>query len=196
MNRILRRRMLHTLMTLLRVLFCLLFAATLRAGDEADSLRRKLEPLQSGTNPAVLDLAWPHLDSPDQAVREVARKAVQAQPFATWKDRALEEKSTWASLELLRALAESCPRNLAASLSPHLCEQITTLRFEHMDPPQWLASIHLTRLVFRVLGPLTEDERQQMLDLWTQLSPSPGAAPSKELGELLEFLRTARPRQL
>src|SRR6185295_8711480 len=92
-----------------------------------------------------------------------------------WKDRAIEEKNTWASLEVLRALAESCPREQGRDLSPHLCEQMTTLRLEQMEPAQLRAAMRLVRLVIQRLGPVSADELQQMRDLWTNL-PAPADA--------------------
>ena len=164
------------------------------AGEDAASILRKLNELRKAPDPAALDVAWSHLDSPEASVREAARQVVQAQPFEKWKDRALEEKSTWASLELLRALVEACPRSQMATFSPHVCEQITTLRLEQMEKTQLLAAIRVTRLVVERLGPLSEDELQQMRDLWTHLPPPADSASVKERQGLLEFLRMARPR--
>jgi len=177
-------------------LLCLRFLATIQAAGDADSVRRQLAAYQRVPAPTALDFAWPYLDSPDSDLREAARKAVQAQPFAQWKERALEEKNTWASLEILRALTESCPRGEAAALSPHLCEQISTLRLEAMDPAQLRAAIRLTRLVFDRLGPVSEDERQQMVDAWSHLPPPTDAPAATDWRALLEFLRAVHSRRL
>jgi hypothetical protein len=183
MNRILRHAW----------LFCLL-ALPGQAQSDADAIRRTLAAQQRRPAPEVIAAAWPHLDSPDATIREAARLAIAAQPFAQWKERAIEEKSTWASLEILRALTENCPRAEAGELSPHLCEQITTLRLEHMDAEQQLAALRLTRLVFTKLGPVSADERQQMLDLWSQFSAPRNARVKQELDGLIAFLESTRPR--
>jgi hypothetical protein len=169
-------------------------AVTAQAQSEADSIRRALAEFRQRSNPAAVEFAWPHLDSPDASIREAARLAIQTQPFATWRERALEEKSTWASLEALRALAEACPRAQAAELSPHLCEQITTLRLEHMDEEQQLAALQLTRLVFTKLGPVSADERQQMLDLWSHFAAAKSARVKTELARTLIFLESVPTR--
>jgi hypothetical protein len=165
------------------------------SGDGPNAVRQKLAEFQRAPTAGALDYAWPYLDSPDATIRQAARKAVQAQPFPQWKDRAIEEKATWASLELLRALVESCPADEAPALSPHLCEQITTLRFESMDPAQMKAAVRVTRLVFERLGPVSEDERQQMVDLWSHLAAPSDAAAAADLRALLEYLRNVRPRR-
>lgn len=139
-------------------------------------------------DPAAIENAWPNLDSPDPSLREAARKTIEAQPFTQWKERALEEKNLWASLEALRALAEACPPNQAATLSPHLCEQISTLRLEEMDFSQQLSALALTRLVFEKLGPLSQDEREQMIDLWSHFQTAADSPVSTAKRVLLDWL--------
>jgi hypothetical protein len=181
-----------------RILQCLLTGGTLvfaaQAQNETALLHRTLTEFQQRQDPAAVAFAWPHLDAADASIRQAARLAIQTQPFETWKERALEEKATWASLEALRALAESCPHAQAAELSPHLCEQITTLRIEQMDEAQQLATLQLTRQVFTRLGPVSADERQQMLDLWSHFPGTPTPPVKRELDRLLMFLESARPR--
>lgn len=171
----------------------LLLAGAVVAAEPDETIRHRLAAYAQRVDPAAIDLAWPYLDSPDAALRLAARRAIERQPFAEWKARALEERNTWASIEALTALAEACPPEHAAELSPHLCEPITTLLFEHMDAAQQLATIRLTRLVFLRLGPVSEDERRQMLDLWSHLQPLPPA--QEEWRGLLRFLGTVRTRR-
>ena len=156
--------------------------------EAAKAAREKLAVFQGRVDARALDIAWPYLDSTDCAVREVARQAIEAQPFENWKQRALEEKKPWASLEALRALIEACPQPEAAALSPHLCEQITTLGIEQMNEPQQLAALQLTRSIFARLGPVSADERTQMLDLWAHF-PEPLTGRAKaEVVRLVAFL--------
>ncbi|MDR3406560.1 MAG: hypothetical protein P4L99_29010 [Chthoniobacter sp.] len=162
--------------------------------DAARAVQQKLAVFQGKVDAHALDVAWPYLDSSDCAVREVARVAVEAQPFDTWKQRALDEKKPWASLEALRALIEACPHADAAGLSPHLCEQITTLGIEQMSEAQQLAALQLTRAIFAKLGPVSTDERTQMLDLWSHF-PEPLTGRAKaEVTRLIAFLDKAPTR--
>ena len=142
------------------------------ANDAAKTAQQKLAAFQGRVDARALDVAWPFLNSPDAKVREVGRLAVETQPFDTWKQRALDEKKPWASLEALRALIEACPHADATALSPHLCEQITTLGIEQMSEAQQLAALQLTRAIFVRLGPVSVDERTRMLDLWSHF-PEP-----------------------
>lgn len=74
-------------------------------GAEARALRRKLEAFHGKADPKALDFIWPHLNSPDRAIRYAARIALEAQPVASWRTRALEEKSADGGLAALLALA-------------------------------------------------------------------------------------------
>lgn len=160
----------------------------------AQAAQQKLAPFQGKVDAQAIDVAWPYLNSSDCAVREVARVAVEAQPFDSWKQRALDEKKPWASLEALRALIEACPKSEAAALSPHLCEQITTLGIEQMSEAQQLAALQLTRSIFTHLGPVSADERAQMLDLWSHF-PEPLTGRAKaEVTRLIAFIDKAPTR--
>jgi hypothetical protein len=162
--------------------------------DAAKALQQKLAVYQGKVDGHAIDAAWPSLDSPDCAVREVARLAIEAQPFDTWKQRALDERKPWSSLEALRALVEACPHDEAAALSPHLCEQITTLGIEQMSEAQQLAALQVTRAIFARLGPVSSDERSQMLDLWAHF-PEPLTGRAKaEVSRLVAFLEKAPTR--
>lgn len=162
--------------------------------EAAKAVQQKLAAFQGRVDPKALDVAWPYLDSTDCGVREVARLAVEAQPFDTWKQRALDEKKPWASLEALRALIEACPPGQVATLSPHLCEQITTLGIEQMSEPQQLAALQLTRSIFVRLGPVSADERTQMLDMWSHF-PEPLTGRAKaEVARLVAFMEKAKTR--
>lgn len=130
-------------------------------------------------DPQALEKAWPHLDSPDPAVREAARLAIEAQPFDSWKQRALGETRTQAALEALLALTRVCPPAQADALRPHICEGISTLRIEEMSGAQRLAAVRLTRLACTRLGPPGADERAQMADLWTRFLPPHTAVGTK-----------------
>ncbi len=74
-------------------------------GTEARALRRQIEAFHGKADPKALDFIWPHLNSPDRALRYAARIALEAQPVATWQARALAEKTADGGLTALLALA-------------------------------------------------------------------------------------------
>jgi hypothetical protein len=194
MNRNLRAASRFPLLSLAGILLLCACSAMGAVNEAATALQQKLAVYRGRVDPKALDMAWPYLDSTDCAVREVARKAVEAQPFDSWKQRALDEKKPWASLEALRALIEVCPPGQTVALSPHLCEQITTLGIEQMSEAQQLAALQLTRLIFVRLGPVSADERAQMLDMWSHF-PEPLTGRAKaEMARLVAFIDKAPTR--
>lgn len=195
MNRNLRAIFRFPLLCAMGILLLCVCTAMGAANEAARALQQKLAVFQGHVDPKALDAAWSYLDSTDCAVREVARLAVEAQPFDSWKQRALDEKKPWASLEALRALIEACPPGQTAGLSPHLCEQITTLGIEQMSEAQQLAALQLTRSIFARLGPVSADERTQMLDMWSHF-PEPLTGRAKaEVARLVMFMEKAPTRE-
>lgn len=73
----------------------------------ARELRQKLEALHGPSADSGVEIAWPHLDSADSVIRHTARIAVECQPVAQWRDRALSEQRPTAALEALLALVRS-----------------------------------------------------------------------------------------
>lgn len=135
---------------------------------EAEELAGK-SPL--GLPVVTLEAAWIRLDSPQRSVRLAARKEIEAQPFATWYRQALGETRDWAALEALYAVMEACPPDQAEEIRSHVCEGLTTLRIESMTTEQRRAAVHLTFFTATRHGRLSDDERAQMIDLWTQFLP-------------------------
>jgi len=194
MNRNLRTASRFPLLRPLGILLVCACAAMGAGNEAAKALQQKLAVFQGHVDARAIDEAWPYLNSTECNVREVARLALEAQPFETWKQRALDEKKPWASLEALRALIEACPRDQATALSPHLCEQITTLGIEQMSEAQQLAALQLTRSIFARLGPVSADEKTQMLDMWSHF-PEPLTGRAKaEVTRLLAFIEKAPTR--
>jgi putative heme-binding domain-containing protein len=62
-----------------------------KVGAEARQARRELEAVHGKQDAKALDAAWRHLGSDDRALRYAARVAVESQPVADWKKRALGE---------------------------------------------------------------------------------------------------------
>ena len=87
-------------------------AAPLAAGGLQDKdtapareLRHKLEAFNVQADPAAVEFAWPHLNSPDRFIRYAVRLAIERNPVAEWQAKALAEKRPQAALTALLALA-------------------------------------------------------------------------------------------
>src|SRR6185295_7425632 len=73
--------------------------------NPAVALRRHLETFHGKQDPTAVNVAWPHLASPDRFIRWAARTAIEHQPAAAWSERALKESDPAIRLEALLALA-------------------------------------------------------------------------------------------
>ena len=69
-------------------------------------LRRELEQFHAkGASAAGLEKAWSNLNHPDRFVQYAARVAVEHQPVATWKAKALAETNPISKIQAILALA-------------------------------------------------------------------------------------------
>ena len=69
------------------------------------SVRKRLEGFIGREDATAVDTAWPLLNHEDRSLRYAARLAVESQPVAQWRDRALAEAHPRAALTALLALA-------------------------------------------------------------------------------------------
>jgi putative heme-binding domain-containing protein len=76
-----------------------------KAGAEARATRHELEKFHGHQDPKAVATAWPNLASDDRFMRYAARIAIEFQPVAEWKDKALAETNPNAGLTALLALA-------------------------------------------------------------------------------------------
>ncbi|MEY2882103.1 MAG: hypothetical protein RLZZ15_4483, partial [Verrucomicrobiota bacterium] len=88
------------------------------------ALREQLERFHGRAENAAVAAAWPALAHADPIVRRAARTALESQPLATWRERALAETDSRAALPALLALARLDAREhqtaLLGALTRHL----------------------------------------------------------------------------
>lgn len=152
----------------------------------ARALRHSLEAYHHQENPAALDAAWLHLDSPDRFIRHAARLAIEAQPVATWADRALAESRPQARATALVALA----RNGSVD---HRAPAIKSLLGNSPATPEArLANLRAFALTFMRLGEPTDDERKLISDHFISQLPSGDDRIDTELIRVLVYLKDTR----
>jgi putative heme-binding domain-containing protein len=76
-----------------------------KAGAKERALRHSIEAFHGKTDLKAVETVWPHLNSDDRFIRFAARVAVEAQPVAEWREKAIAEKQPTAALTALLALA-------------------------------------------------------------------------------------------
>jgi putative heme-binding domain-containing protein len=76
-------------------------------GEKPRELRHSLEAFHGKKDPKAVETSWPHLGSDDRFLSFAARVALESQPVAEWKAKALAEKDPMAAFPALLALARS-----------------------------------------------------------------------------------------
>ncbi len=138
---------------------------------------------------------WLRLASASPAERTAARRTLTRTPLAQWQERAFRESRPDAAIECILALCEAVPRARAREITPHICELITTLTIEQMSASQQLALVRANRLVITRHGPLSHDENQQLLDLWTHLHLTGSKPLRRESAALIALLQKENARK-
>jgi putative heme-binding domain-containing protein len=110
--------------------------------SKAKELLRRLEDLHRASDRAAIDFAWPHLENADPVIRHAARIAIEHQPLAEWRERALAEQQTTAALEALLALARSEDKQAF----PRTLERLIAFQPSELSVGQLLALLHLYEL--------------------------------------------------
>jgi putative heme-binding domain-containing protein len=132
-------------------------------------LRRELEAFHGEANPKALAVVWPHLAHEDRAIRGAARAALEWQPVADWKLRALEEKNPRIALQAMLALARST--DLDKAVQPALLAGLERLDF----------------------AKLTADERCWYLRILTVSASRHGAYSADDIAKLVKRLEPSLP---
>ncbi|NRF38021.1 c-type cytochrome [Pedobacter foliorum] len=121
-------------------------ASNSSAGNiEARNLRKQLEEFQGAPNPDALKLAWPNLKNKDRFIRYAARIAVEHQPIAEWKDKALNEKDPITLIQATVALARNGGKELNSKMLNNLMG-INYLSLNEAQKMDLLRTIELTVL--------------------------------------------------
>lgn len=115
---------------------------------KARDLRHSLETFHGRKDPAAVEAAWPHMGSDDIFIRHAARLAVEAQPVAEWRDRALAEKAPMAAANAFIALAHQG----APELKGRALEAISKFDLGKLDAQTLLAMLRAYELIIIRLG--------------------------------------------
>ena len=152
----------------------------------ARTLRRKLEAFHGRIDPTAIDIAWPHLGSSDFAIRHAARVAIEHQPVADWRRRALSEPQFSAATTALLALA----RVGTPDVREALVERLTSLSWQEMSVEQRIASLRALSLALARLGKPDDAKSARLEETLNARYPDPAAEANQQLCELLVFLQS------
>ena len=155
-----------------------------KAAEQARKQRQELEAFHGKTNSHAVDLAWPYLNSPDRFLRHAARIAIESQPVAEWRERALNEANPQAGLTALLALArcggKPTQRDLLLALKK--------FPMSSLSEGQQLEKLRLIELSFIRQGRPDAELARLALDKLNPLYPSSSERVNRELVQLLIYL--------
>jgi len=155
-----------------------------KTGAEARALRHKLEALHGHPDPKAVNFLWPHLNSDDRWIRYAARIALEAQPVAEWKQRALDEKQTNGALTALLALAR-----VGGKESQDDClKALSKFPLAKITENQQLEKLRVIEVSFARNGKPSPDVMQTAIEKLSAAYPSKSERVNRELCQLLVFL--------
>ncbi len=147
----------------------------------ARQLRTQLTHLARTESADVIDKAWPHLGSSDPAIRYAARLAIERQPAATWKDRALAETNAPAGLTALLALA----RLGADADQPALLKALGRWPLDSLNEELFLLKLRTIEVSVARHGLPDESLRKLAIDKLGRQFPGRSLPINRELSQLL-----------
>ncbi|MES2696708.1 MAG: c-type cytochrome, partial [Verrucomicrobiota bacterium] len=163
-------------------------------------LRHQLEAYHGKQDPKAVAAAWPQLGSKDRFIRWAARTAVEHQPFATWREKALQERDPSIQVEALMALARAggiCPLHRGsdakapdAALGAQILTALNQIDLSKLDAERKLTHLRTVQIALNRFAPL---DPQVLARLTQKLDPLfPAATPEANwlLCETLVYLKS------
>ena len=159
--------------------------AEIRDAARARELRHALESYQGREDPKAVEFAWPSLNSDDRFIRYAARIAIESQPVAQWKDRALSETRPNAGITALLALA----RLGGKETQNDLLHALAKFPLDGLTEAQQLEKLRVIELSFIRQGRPDADMTKMAIEKLDRHYPAKSEALNRELCELLIYLQ-------
>jgi len=154
-------------------------------GKKERDLRHSLEVFHGKEDPKAVEAAWPHLSSDDRFLRYAARVAIEFQPVASWKEKALKEKNANAAIQGLLALA----RYGDAKTQPEILAALANFPLSKLTPEQQLDKLRVIGVTFTRQGRPTVAEAKKIIAELDPLFPSQSTALDREISQVLIYLQ-------
>ena len=161
--------------------------ARARHAEVSRKLRHQLEALQTETDfEKVLRTAWRYLDRADPKLRYAARIAIERVPVSEWKQKALEETRTTASLTALMALARA-PKTHAEK---QILARLISLPIKEMTAPHQAMALQTYWLCLEKNRSISTEEKAAIARQLLPLFPSRSSRMNIPLSRILAQLET------
>lgn len=148
--------------------------------------RQELESYHARQDAKAVEAAWPHLGSTDRNLRFAARIALEHQPIASWKDKALNESNPRAALTALMALARSSGGDKA--LQPQIIAALNKIDFKALKGLDRVTLIRDYMLAFTRMGEPDAAGKEELIKHLAPLFPTNDPALNRDLCEVLVYL--------
>ena len=152
---------------------------------EAHAIRVALAKLNRPAGPGAINEIWPHLGSSDRFIKNVARTALEHQPFALWRAKALAETNVDAQLNALAAFA----RTADAGQQQAWLGALTAIKFPELSTQQKLDYLRVASLGAMRLDPFQPASREKLIAALNPSFPADNHFVNRDLGNLLLRLR-------
>ena len=155
-----------------------------QSASAARALRRRLESFHGRVDPAAVDFAWRQLGSGDRWIRYAARIAIESQPVAEWKDRALSETNVTAALTAFLALARLGDNEAQRDL----LKALARFPLDGLPEEQKLEKLRLIEVSFARHGKPDPELVRLAIEKLDRQYPAASWPLNRELSQLLIFL--------
>lgn len=155
-------------------------------GADARDLRRKLESFNVQEDPAAIEFAWAHLNSPDRYIRNAARLAIERNPVSQWQKKALSEKQPRAALIALLALA----RLGSADTQSAIVNALTSIPLANLTEEQTLNMLRVIEVSIARQGVPSGAVARQLIASVDPMYPGKSEAVNRELCQVLLALQS------
>jgi putative heme-binding domain-containing protein len=140
-------------------------------GAAEREVRHKLEAHYGKPHEGAVEVAWPHLASPDRFLRWAARTVLEFNDPATYRARALKEENQPAAFEAILALLRTGKHD-DSELATQVLDRLNHFDPKKLDEAGVLDLLRLYQLAFIRLGPPSESARKLVTERVDALVPA------------------------
>lgn len=140
-------------------------------------LRRSIEAKFTSDAESVVDEVWPYLSHADRHIRFAARIAIEHQPVARWRAKALAESHPDAAITAALALARSGEKTDLDGIIKNLAK----FSWDKLDGRRRLDLLRAFGLAFARFGPPSPESRQLTLNTIDAVYPTRNVTENREL---------------
>lgn len=153
-------------------------------GAAIRAVRRRLESFHGRDVAEAVPTAWPHLGSPDPALRYAARLVLEAQNGARWHERVLTETNSAIALNAMLALA----RVASPDQQPALLRALARFPLADLEEADRLLKLRVVQLSFLRQGRPSSEWSALAVEKLSARYPARSWAENRELSRLLIYL--------